>query len=174
LKGGREVLAQILRLARVALVASLALGCGSSILPADTRSDIVARLDEVRPAVDAMELLAYRNLRWCRNIVYAHGAFSSDPSDSTCNLFEEQPVDFDAQATADFDALVQRLSDAGVDVSAIRRRPASAQEGDRLRFTIGQSTFVYSPGYTLPESDRGELEFFAIDADWYYYWQDWN
>jgi hypothetical protein len=173
------VLVHILRLARVALVASLALGCGSSILPADKRSDIVARLDEVRPAVDGMELQEYTNLRWCRNLVYAHGAFSSDPDNpdpdnSTCNLFEEQPVDFDAQATADFAALEQRLSDVGVNVDRIWRRPASEQEGDRLRFTIGQSTFVYSPGYVLPESDPGEQEFFAIDADWYYYWQEWN
>jgi hypothetical protein len=105
-------------LARLAVCAVLVSGgaiiaaCGVNVPSTDDRADLAARLDEVRPDLDALGLEVFRNLDWCTNIVYARGAFSSKPQDPTCNLFDAGPQPFDAQAEAAFAALVREFEHA--------------------------------------------------------------
>jgi hypothetical protein len=174
-----RTLARIAAFAVLLAGGAMIAGCGVTVLSADDRADLAARLDEVRADLDAIGLEVFRNLDWCTNIVYARGAFSSKPQDPTCNLFDSDPQPFDAQAEAAFAALVREFEIAQVGVQAIKRWPPSATEGGRLVFDLSSGSnvgwsLVFSPGYELPESDPGEWVPYPIDDDWYFVWTDWN
>jgi hypothetical protein len=151
----------------ISAIAIVLVGCG------------IGRVDRVEAATDLQALLptlaAYHVTNMyitenCEYIVYAHGAFVSDPTSSECDIDVDGPyprAPIDTQARADLDAIYsaseglgQRLQHAFIQYSA-EGRPVTGSFGFDWDTDI-----IYEPGWkALPEEDSSTVK--AIDADWY-------
>ncbi len=142
------------------------------------RPTIVNQLSSSLRILERYQVKAYRDQSWCKNVVYARGQFSNNLEQTTCNLFAGQPVPFDTQAQADFDAISTQLSGTGL----LYITEAEYDEAGRLSYAQFhldgrpiRSSYIYAPGYgVLPESLPNEMEYSPINEDWYYQWMDWN
>ena len=162
----------------MALCLATAAGCGGPHKPSDGQLKAnAAALASVLPilAVDGLE--NFRDLEWCRSLKYRRGAFSSDPNDSTCNLFSGPARGFDPEASSEFGRIQSAFKSAGIQVIGVDRYRGPT--GVQLMFDVVSGgndrwSYVYEPGYRLPSSDPAELVATRIDGDWYFMWQDWN
>jgi hypothetical protein len=163
---------QITRACVAVLLVALLSRCAPSPLNVQARADLASRLDTIRPTLDDLGLVAYRNLSWCRNLLYVRGAYSSSlASDDACNLFSASPVAFDDQAARDYAKLAGLLGVESATITAVKRWPSEGGAPGRLVFTLSDgSSVTYAPGYLLPEAEPGKLEPFRIDSNWYYVW----
>jgi hypothetical protein len=77
-------------------------------------ADEARRLGEAASELAPLRVTEFRDQDWCANISYGRGSFSRTDSHSTCDLFAETAVAFDAQAEQDFAAVHAILSRHGV------------------------------------------------------------
>lgn len=136
-------------------------------------------LERVLPLLDELGVQEYRNQDWCRTLDYRGGAFSTNLESSTCNLFEETPVEFTEQGDRDFNAVRAALAGTGVRIRMVSRLPAIDEWKARTEFNAIGGDFdswyyVYESGYVPHETIEGEWVPTWIDADWFFVWMDWN
>lgn len=136
----------------------------------------VDRLSQSFSALEQLQVQAYRNQDWCKNIFYRRGKFSNNIDRSTCNLFAGTPQPFDAQAQQDFATIEQAIAATGVKLLYISTLKYTANRSlSGADFTLeGGSEYVYEPAYTLPENIPNEREYTAVNSDWYFVSSDWN
>jgi hypothetical protein len=161
---------------RFAILNMLLVGCG--VPGAGEHQRDVANLPQVFSALQALKVKNYRNQDWCKNIAYNRGGFSSNLTRTTCNLFDGKPIAMDERAKQDFQTIATAMAKTGV---GIDRLSANYDSADRLvgatfnLSTICRCSYVYHPSYQrLPENMQGEMEYTAINPDWYFVWEDWN
>jgi hypothetical protein len=153
-------------------------GCNS--ISAQQMQADTAQLSAALPQLEQHQVQAYRHQDWCQNFVYQRGAFSNNIETSTCNLFQAHPQPFDNQAQADFETVTQVLTQTGVRllyITDLEYDAAGRLQGAtfHLQKRPIRSAYVYAPGYVaLPADVPHEQEHIAINADWYYHWEDWN
>jgi hypothetical protein len=171
-------------LARLVLIGSIAVaGCGITSTPEpDQMVEHVAALTAVLPVLEELEVYAFRDQDWCKNIALDDRFFSTNNETSTCNLHEDEGEPFDADAERDFARLKDSLRDTGLPVRMVDGVDIDV-DGRVTRATFelevggppaaGYMRYVYAPGEPLPEQLRGELESTRVDEDWYFQWEDW-
>ena len=98
------------------------------------------------PVLTSLQVVAYRDQDWCRNIAYRGGVFSTEPMRATCNLFAGQPVAM--PGTPSGEPGFARVRDA------LRR--AQSRGGPAVRFFNAD----YGPGGRLTAAN------FALDCSW--------
>ena len=86
---------------------------------------------------------------------------------------------FDDASSAASPGIRDLLDASGVSFSDVHAYRDDAGNVTRFEFTLRAGAFdrfsyVYDPGAPLPEELPGELEYWRIDADWYFVWEDWN
>jgi hypothetical protein len=120
----------------------------------------------------------FRNQDWCQNIYYKRGAFSNKPTTSTCNLFDQQALDFDEKAREDFNSVSKSFKTLIGDVAVLE---STFDQTGKLQYAEVQmecfsctilnksaNIYVYQPGYkNVPESIPGEIVYTKIDEDWF-------
>lgn len=147
--------------------------CGQSS-PQQRQRD-TSNLSRSLAVLEQFQVSAYRNQDWCKNIAYEQGKFS-DNLDSTCNLFTGQSQAFTSQAKTDFAQVEKTLKQSKVRLHYLSVDYVPNGKIRRAEFALssGGNSYVYEPGYKLPKDVPNELEYSAINQDWYYFWQDWN
>ena len=151
----------------MALLVSLsALSCDDKVsAPQDA-------LERLFPAIERSQVRAYRNQSWCKNILYARGAFSDTASPSTCNLFDEPAHPFDQQAALDFATIRDEIAGTRLQVDyfnvSLDGHGHVAQADFVLRGCADCSLlgYTFEPDYVLGTPGPDE-KFTAIDQDWY-------
>ena len=111
-----------MRAVLVGIVATTALASctpTSADSPLDVRRAQVDSLEPTLPALAALEVELFRDQDWCAVLDYARGTFTTNERE-TCVYFADDPQPFDAQASADFDALKASLQASGVPVRLVR------------------------------------------------------
>jgi len=133
-------------------------------------------LTAVIAEVDALGVTDWRDDDWCRDFVYRGGHFMRSDDPEACSPLDAAAQPFNAAAQADFDRIDQALREAHVPIREVYR---ASLPSDELIFDLRAGSFdrfsyVYDPGYSMPETIEGEWIPTAIDADWYFVWEDWN
>lgn len=151
--------------------------CGGEPSASQRRRD-VSNLTQTFPVLEEYQVEAYRNQDWCKNIAYQRGKFSNTDR-TTCNLFQGDPSEFDTQAQADFDTVAAAIAKSRVKLYYISGFQYDAQEKlIRAEFHLSgdfnRYSYIYEPGYSLPEDLAYERHHTAIDENWYFVWEDWN
>src|SRR5262245_21899051 len=176
-----------MRLSVAAVPIALALvvaGCVHAGRPdADRMARDVEKLQSAFPVLEELGVRGFRNQDWCRFIDYPRGAFTNLPdgdNSDTCNLFDGKGLAFDNAAKADFERVRGTLDQTGVhgdwvlnvtyDGAGQLKGAEFAVQGD----AFDRWTYVYEPGGAVPEDMPGEEEYTPINADWYFWWEDWN
>jgi hypothetical protein len=165
----------VVRWLQLVLLNFLLISCGRPGA-ADHQRD-VANLPKIFSVLKTLKVKAYRNQDWCQNISYKGGNFSSNLEASTCNLFEDKPVSMNDRAKQDFQAVSNAMATTGVSIHYLSAKYDSSDRLIEAEFnlsTICRCSYVYQPQYTLPNNMGGEMEFTAINPDWYFVWEDWN
>ena len=137
----------------------------------------VTNLSKVFGPLEVLKVEDYRNQDWCKNIAYQRGKFSENLESTTCNLFEGQPKPMDDRARQDFQVIARSVAATGVNIDFLSAQYSPAHRLIRADFQLSgfcRCSYVYSPRYHLPQDLKGEMEFTAINADWYFVWEDWN
>ena len=137
----------------------------------------VANLPKVFSTLKTLKVKAYRHQDWCQNISYKRGNFSSNLAASTCNLFEDRPTAMNDRAKQDFQVVSNAMATTGVSIHYLSAKYDSSDRLIKAEFNLATScrcSYVYQPQYTLPKNMGGEMEFTAINPDWYFVWEDWN
>lgn len=162
-------------------IALLSSACAGPHKP--TEEQIVATVEALAEATSSLSPLGvtqFRDLTGCRLITYARGSFATDGSNPACNPTSAPAVPFDAQADQDYAMVRFILNSSGLTIRTLMTYPDGAAGGVPSRvFDVANPSnenwsFVYQPGYVLPEVVPGESEPQSIDEDWYFIWQDWN
>lgn len=166
----------IFRHLQFVILTILLVGCG---VPDPNRHQRdVASLPQVFSALQALKVKNYRNQDWCKNIEYHRGAFSGNLKSTTCNLLDGKPVAMDDRAEQDFQAIATAMATTGVGIHYLSANYDSADRLVGATFnlsTICRCSYVYRPRYKrIPENMQGEIEYTAINPDWYFVWEDWN
>lgn len=159
------------------LMGLILFGCQPSFAQQQARwQRDVDRLSQTFGALEQLQVQAYRNQDWCKNIFYRRGKFTSN-SRATCNLFSGKPQPFDAQAQQDFETIEQAIATTKVKLYYVLNLKYA---GDRTligaTFSLPSGhEYVYAPAYkVLPESLPNEREYSPINEDWYFIRNDWN
>ena len=139
----------------------------------------VGRLPGCFAVLERLQVTAYRNQDWCKNISYKRGKFSNNAKESCNYLLGGGSVAFDAQAEKDVAVLAKAISKTGVGLRIISDLEYGAE--GKLKKAVfhlagfGRYTYVYSPGYGTPPPDiPQERRHTSLNGDWYYVWEDWN
>jgi hypothetical protein len=155
-------------------------GCIGPIEPdADQKARDVSRLATAFPVLEELEIRGFRNQDWCRFLDDPRGQFTSNPESSTCNLFTGGPDPFDEKAQTDFDRVSAALRDTGVAVQMVWWLDYDdAGAISYAQFVIDHAannswTYVYDPDGEMPEDIEGEEVYTRIDANWYFWWEEW-
>jgi hypothetical protein len=136
------------------------------------------RLRAVLPVLEKLGVLEYENLDWCRAISLPQGVWT-DPAEG-CGEYMPMPAGDVPYARAAFAAFSDTLDHTGVWVNTIRLTVGAGGKITNAEFHLNgwlfadNYSYVYDPGYTLPEDMPNELVYKRIDSDWYYFWEDWN
>jgi hypothetical protein len=130
----------------------------------------VANLPKVFSTLQNLQVKAYRNQDWCKNIAYKRGGFSSNLKASTCNLFDERPIAMDDRAQQDFQTIASSMATTGVNIHFLS---AQYDRSDRLieaRFSLSRCycSYVYYPRYPPLHNIEGKMESTAINSDWFF------
>ncbi|MCA9796161.1 MAG: hypothetical protein KC910_30345 [Candidatus Eremiobacteraeota bacterium] len=154
----------------VTLLLSLA-GCA----PNANHAQRIKHLEGLFPQLSSLQVTAYRNQDWCRNLAYQRGNFSQSTHPSTCNLFEGKVGPFDPKAQADFESIASAL---GGDRPRVLWLNIDYQEGKirTAEFALDTSTTRESYLYThdTPEDLDGEIMHKPLGGHWYLRLEDWN
>jgi hypothetical protein len=137
----------------------------------------VANLPAIFQQLEKLEITAYRNQDWCKNIAYQRGKFSNNLQSTTCNLFKGQPQTMDPRAEQDFQEIALRLTAIGASIRYLSAKYDGSNHLMEAEFhldTLCRCSYIYQPGYTLPPNMSSEMEYTAIDPNWYFVWEDWN
>jgi len=167
-----------MRLLPGCLIALMIFVAGCDVAPPATRSpserlEDVGALEALFPDFEEMRLEAYRHDEHCAYIVYRRGAFSTAPDGSSCNVFTNKPIGFDAQARADYDGLTRALSTAHVTVVSVgeliystpgRLNAATFDFGTNS--FVGQS-YVFDVRGNYNQSEEGGAVYTTINNGWY-------
>ena len=160
-----------------AILTCCCFGCGSGQPSQSQQRSDIGRLPACFAELEKLQVTAYRNQDWCKNMVYNRGKFSPN-TEATCNLFKGTPVPFDAQAQKDFDAVAQAVSRTQVAlffISDLEYRADGKLKKAVFHLAAGRYSYVYFPGYGAPPPDiPRELKHTSLNPDWYYVWEDWN
>lgn len=157
------------------LVACTLLSACASDAPGKTQQKIdVANLPKCFNALESLNIQAYRNQDWCKNIWYERGMFSDYTGEATtCNLFLGLPRPFDVQTQTDFMTVAEAIGTTEVRLHYISN---TAYDSDRklthaeFHLAACPCVYVYSPSYKdLPEDMPREV-YSRINEDWYYIW----
>jgi hypothetical protein len=98
--------------AKLLLLSSLLLvGCSTEITVERQNRD-VANLPKAFSILEQLQVQAYRNQDWCKNIFYRAGKFSNNQA-ATCNLFDGKAKAL-AQAQRDFKAVETAIASTGL------------------------------------------------------------
>jgi hypothetical protein len=160
---------------QIALLNIVLIGCGRPGTFEHQRD--VVNLPKVFSTLQNLKVTAYRNQDWCQNVAYTRGKFSGNLKATTCNLFDGTPIPMDARSQQDFQTISNAMATTGVSIHYLS---AKYDASDRLigaefnLATICRCSYIYRPRYRLPENMGGEMEFTAINSDWYFVWEDWN
>jgi hypothetical protein len=159
------------------LILGLALvSCG--VPKASDHKRDVANLPKVFPILRTLKVKDYRNQDWCKNVAYQRGKFSSNLESTTCNLFDGTPKPMDQQTLRDFQAIANSMATTSVSIHFLSAQYNSSNQLVKAEFhlaTTCRCSYVYIPQYKqLPENMTGEIEYTAINSDWYFVWEDWN
>jgi hypothetical protein len=143
----------------------------------------VQQLERVLPQLEQLQLEAYRNQSWCKNIAYSYGKFSESRHPTTCDLFDGIPQPFDDRATGDFQTLRQTFLFTGVRIRFVNLYYENETvEDKRVRlaafhlecFWCSRTRYVYEPYYVLQQDMGFEMWFDAVNETWYEFNEDWN
>jgi hypothetical protein len=138
----------------------------------------VANLPKVFSTLETLQVKAYRNQDWCKNVAYQRGRFSSNLKASTCNLFDGVPISMDDRAKQDFQIVSSSMATTGVGINFLSAKYDRSNRLIRAEFhlsTACRCSYVYQPRFDrLPANMQGEIEYTAINSDWYFVWEDWN
>jgi hypothetical protein len=165
----------------IVLIAALliAAGCGAGGRAGIPQpSDAVDGFESTFAAFERFKVTRLMTLDGCDYLVYGRGAFISDPAHESCqvDLFNPEPrQQFDAQANADLDALVEE--------TGVRGRPiawAWLEYGADDRITTDSTfgfdgewplVYVYAPGEarSVPRKDDSSCAE-PVNDDWYRSW----
>jgi hypothetical protein len=145
--------------------------CGGS---RDPQAD-VERLTNALPVLQQLQVENYRNQDWCKNLAYQQGKFSNNRESTTCRIDETSQF-FTDQANQAFGQVTSAIQQTQVPLYAVVVDYGSDGRIRRAEFLLTRpGGYIYEPGYrALPESLPNELEYTAVNQDWYSYWQDWN
>jgi hypothetical protein len=151
-------------------------GCDSQFTLARQQRDI-ANLPQTFNILEKLQVRDYRNQDWCKNIAYKGGKFSNNNGRSTCNLFEGHAKEFDSQSDHDFQAVDRAITNANIKIYYMSAEYDRTGKLTQAEYTLAQCpcTYVYSPAYKqLPPNQGKEMEYTAINQDWYFEITDWN
>jgi hypothetical protein len=174
--------AKFLLIAIGVVVVALIPACSSALTGSPFLSSAInnaQRLEQVIPRLEQLQVRQFRNQDWCKNFFYARGKFSSAPNNGNCNQSKDKSGLFTPQAEQKFHEAEHALSDSGLKVRMVL---AEFNEQDRIRYAefhldcfFCRTRYVYAPQYKrLPEDIPNELEYEAIDENWYLVQEDWN
>jgi hypothetical protein len=129
------------------------------------------QLETVLPLFARLGLSTYETDNACLYLEDGRGIFTDSPGDS-CDLQPDLARPFDAQATADMDAIRAAFAATGLQIADAW---ATEDPGEAPGFAFSGHcpscawmTFVYAPGYgVLPADMPGHAHFIAISADWF-------
>lgn len=136
-------------------------------------------LRAVLPVLEELRVTGYvNNGGGCHEIEYSGGAFSNRVEDS-CLHFLTKPGEFTPVATAAYDRVTAALEGSRVWVRTLYAQSDADGKLTGYRFHLAgwllssYFTYIYEPGYTLPEDWPGKVTNTRIDSDWYYDRYDW-
>lgn len=138
----------------------------------------VANLPKVFSTLQNLKVKAYRNQDWCKNIAYKRGNFSNNSKSLTCNLFAGMPIAMDDRAQQDFQTISSVMATTGVGIHFLSAQYDRSDRLIRAEFNLSTAcrcSYIYQPRFNrLPENMTGEIEYTAINSDWYFVWEDGN
>lgn len=150
-----------------------ALGCGAL-----NHAGEVKRLRSLFPVLEKHQITGFNNQDWCRAIEFSGGAFATTTRPTGIYMLNSPPASFTPAAEAVFAEVVLAIQRSGSACSGLK---FLRYEKGRLVAGVfncsadfSRHHYYYAPGYTLPADLPRELEYQAIDPDWYYEWEDWN
>jgi hypothetical protein len=163
--------------AKLLLLSSLLLaGCNPEVTIEIQRRD-VTNLPKAFSILEQLQVQAYRNQDWCKNIFYKGGKYSNNNEATTCNLFDGKAKAFDSQTERDFKAVEGTINSTNVRLHYFSAEYEKAGKLIQADFDLAQCpcSYTYSPNYTkLPEDIPNEMEYSAVNKDWYFVKRDWN
>ncbi|MGE0488283.1 MAG: hypothetical protein AB7S38_03600 [Vulcanimicrobiota bacterium] len=143
--------------------------------PGASHAERIQHLEGLFPTLASLEVRAYRNQDWCRNLAYHRGNFSQSTHPSTCNLFTGPVGPFDPQAQTDFDQITTAL---GGDRPRVLWLNLDYQDGKiclaefALDRAASRESYLYS--LEMPEDVGHEIIHKALGGHWYLRLEDWN
>jgi hypothetical protein len=162
--------------AKLLLLSSLLLvGCSLGITKERQKQD-ATNLPKAFSILEQLQVQAYRNQDWCKNIFYKGGKFSNNNEATTCNLFDGKAKPF-AQAQGDFKIVESAIASTGLELHYFSADYGKGGKLIRADFDLAECpcTYTYSPNYSkLPEDIPREMEYSAVNKDWYFVKRDWN
>jgi hypothetical protein len=151
-------------MAAVALLVALA-ACGQP-----GPAEAVADLQAIFPTLAQYRVTNLYRTDECEYIVYARGAFVTDPDDVDCEIDLDGPRPrgaIDRQARVDLDSIYQASEQHGA-----RLQSAFPEYGPNGTINGGSfgfhwcTSYIYEPGWSqLPRQDSKTVT--AVNADWY-------
>jgi hypothetical protein len=146
----------------------------------------VAAMRAAFPTIERLAAVVYSHdpagdaVAECEYFEYGRGAFTSDPADGSCRVFDPDdrhpgggaegpvPVAFDDQARADLADLKRAFDGAGAPLDYMNLvLEADGSVGPDSTFAFDPCvTYVYQPGWSTLPSDEDAVST-GIDADWY-------
>jgi hypothetical protein len=131
-------------------------------------------LRAVLPVLEELRVTDYSNVDGCQSISSSTGEWSNPPEG--CYYYGPPPASFAPEDREAFDRVKGALDGSGVWVDSLSS--VKIDTGGKLRsvqfnlssgpFSETISSYVYDPGYSLPESSPYGATYRAIDSDWYF------
>jgi hypothetical protein len=171
------------RLPRFGLLFSVVLVASGCALFRPPKADIdVTQLQAAFPAVEAIGAIVYMDEGGdpaCEYFEYERGAFTSNPADEFCRVFERidepgqdgpPPVAFDEQARADLKTLLAAFKNTGAGLRYMNvALDADGSVESESTFAFDRCVYYrYHPGWAdLPQDTPGEEVWAGVNGDWY-------
>jgi hypothetical protein len=153
-------------------------GCGIHASPptAEEMSGDVERLELVLPALRDEGVRYFLDLDWCHGLANARGAFSDRTDANGCLAFAGAIAEFDEEAKSGFTSIKDLLATTGLAVRTVETWPRPC--GTEWQFHLDAGDFdrfayVYCPNQAVPKSSADSV-YTPIDANWYFWNEDWN
>lgn len=161
------------------LIGLLFVGCQLSLGQQRRQVD---RLSRSFTTLEQLRVEGYGNEEWCQYITYRRGRFAEKLQPWNCNLFREAPQPFDAQAQRDFEQVERAIAPVGFKIYRIlnlKYAPNGSIVGASFTFEASglpgsASQYVYAPAYKALPPDNLDLDFSAVNQDWYSISYNWN
>lgn len=154
-------------------------GCGEETKSSTSYSKDTAALRTVFPVLESDQVAAFRYQDWCKVLEYSRGSFANTTQSTCTYIASGSPTPFDSTAEADLERIWKKVKSTGAGVYVISNVHFDAT-GKLVRGKFDCSSafvrqsYVYEPGYTLPDDLPNERWHVRVDSDWYYVQEDWN